>query len=116
MKKILSVCAVAVLLSACAGGGSKPLYYWGSYEKSMYLNMKQEQYDPNEQIAALEKDQAKAASLNLPLPPGFYAYLGMLYDQVGKRQAAHDAFTQEKALFPESEAYMNFLLKKAKGK
>ena len=43
---------------------------------------------------------------------GFHAQLGMLYASVGKTGQATQAFEAEKALFPESSPYMDFLMKK----
>ena len=109
MKKIISISFVVSLLSACATN-EPPIYHWGNYQQSMYENMKQENFDPVEHIAVLEKDKEKAASLNRSVPPGFYAYLGMLYADLGRGGDAASAFHQEKTLFPEATTFMDFLL------
>ncbi|MBH9665526.1 DUF4810 domain-containing protein, partial [Burkholderia multivorans] len=41
-----------------------------------------------------------------------HAHLGMLYASVGNGQQATQSFEAEKALFPESASYMDFLMKK----
>lgn len=109
MKKIISISFVVSLLSACATN-EPPIYHWGNYQQSMYENMKQENFDPVEHIALLEKDKEKAASLNRSVPPGFYGYLGMLYAELGRDGDAVSAFNQEKTLFPEATIFMDFLL------
>ncbi len=117
MKKILFCSVATILLTACViQPREKNLYYWGDYESSMYRQMKHEGFDPYQELDKLQLNQEKAAAQNLPLPPGFYAYLGMLYAQTGKTQAAKEAFNREKTLFPESATYMDFLLKQSGGK
>ena len=63
MKKIISISFVVSLLSACATN-EPPIYHWGNYQQSMYENMKQENFDPVEHIALLEKDKEN------PILPG----------------------------------------------
>ncbi len=94
---------------------TEPIYYWGYYEELIY-----EQYQtpgkvtPEYQVEKMEADIQVAKSENKPLPPGFYAHLGMQYLQMGKSSAAKTCFESEKKLFPESAVLMNRFLKKLK--
>ncbi|CAJ9606086.1 DUF4810 domain-containing protein [Burkholderia pseudomallei] len=107
----LPVAAAGVLLAGCAANQPKPLYQWGGYQPQVYEYFKG-QKSPEDQIDALEKAlQQIRAKGNRP-PPGFEAHLGMLYASVGKEQQAEQSFQAEKASFPESSPFMDFLLKK----
>lgn len=106
----LGMCVVAATLTGCVTP-TKPLYYWGEYQPQVYSYLKK-QDSPQAQLSKLEETANKAASENLPVPPGFNAHLGLLYLQIGQGGKAQMAFQTEKARFPESAAYMDFLLKK----
>ncbi|KWN83439.1 hypothetical protein WM24_01600 [Burkholderia ubonensis] len=107
----LSVIATALLLAGCAAPTTQPLYQWNGYQPQVYEYFKGKT-SPQEQIDALEKalEQIRAKG-NTP-PPGFHAHLGMLYASIGDEQRAGQEFQAEKQLFPESSAYMDFLMKK----
>lgn len=60
------------------------------------------------------RDLQKIRSSGKTPPPGYHAHLGMLYASLGKDDQMVQQFQTEKQLFPESAAYMDFLLKKAK--
>lgn len=116
-KKIFSaaacvpVTAAVALLTGCAANQPKPLYQWDGYQPQVYEYFKG-QKNPEEQIGALEQALQKIRAKGNRPPPGFEAHLGMLYAGVGKEQQAVQAFEAEKEAFPESAAYMDFLLKK----
>ena len=54
----------------------------------------------------------KARAAVRTLPPGFHAHLGMLYADAGKLDQVRQQFETEKALYPESATYMDFLTRK----
>jgi len=62
------------------------------------------------QVEKLEQDYQQARAANKPVPPGFHAYLGFLYFQLGKMDQAKQEFMTEKANFPESAVFMDRLL------
>ena len=103
--------ATASLLGGCATQQTtKPLYGWNGYQAQVYeqLNGKS---SPETQIGALEQSlQQMRGKGELP-PPGFHAHLGALYASVGKSRQASQELLAEKEAFPESSAYMDFLLK-----
>jgi hypothetical protein len=108
---IALVVALGAVLAGCHTA-PKTLYQWEGYQPQVYQHFKGE--SPDQQIAVLEKDlQAISAKGNTP-PPGYHAHLGMLYAISGKDGLVAPQFEAEKKLFPESAAYMDFLLKKNK--
>ena len=101
------------LLIALAGCASKPaLYEWGDYQPQVYAYF-QGEGGVETQLIALEADLQKMRAVGKNPPPGFHAHLGLLYSHLGKVDQMVQAFRTEKALYPESGAYMDFLLKKA---
>lgn len=54
-------------------------------------------------------EQAKAK--NKPVPPGLHAQLGLLYADTSRPDLALQQFNTEKTLFPESAAYMDYLMR-----
>jgi len=100
--------AVAALLSACQ---SPDVYYWGHYEKLIYISYtKPDKATPELQAQVMEEDMQDAISDNKPLPPGFHAHLGDLYYQMGKPDLAVREFQKEKEQFPESAVFMDRLI------
>lgn len=109
---LLALLAATALLGGCATQ-PQPLYYWAGYQEQVYAHFNAEGSDPAQQIAALEAGLQVARSRAQTPPPGFHAHLGMLYAEVGKADQVRQQFETEKALFPESAAYMDFLLRNA---
>jgi hypothetical protein len=108
-KKILFLAvATAAMLTGCQ---SPDIYYWGHYEKSVYIAyVKPDKATPELQARMMEEDMHKAVSANKPLPPGFHAHLGNLYYQMGKSDLALQEFQKEKTQFPESAVFMDRLI------
>lgn len=108
----LSLLAIlcASLTSGCATR-PQPLYYWGDYQSQVYSHFQAEK-GPEEQIQALEKTREQARAQGKSLPPGLQAHLAMLYGQTGRSDRLVENLQAEKALFPESQTFMDFLLKK----
>ena len=105
----LALILATVLLVGC-GPGPQHLYTWGDYQPTVYQYYQNEQGGPEEQIAALEKVLEQARADNRPVPPGLHAHLGLLFARGGDGGAAREQFLEEKALYPESGPYMDFLL------
>ncbi|RZT08112.1 hypothetical protein SAMN05216319_3480 [Duganella sp. CF402] len=101
--------AGAALLTGCASG-PKTLYGWDGYQPQVYQHFKGE--SPDQQIAEMEKSLQAISAKGASVPPGFHAHLGMLYSMTGKLDQMVAQFEDEKKLFPESAAYMDFLLAK----
>lgn len=112
----MSRAAVALLAVLCLGGcvsRPEPLYYWGNYPGQVYGHLKGDA-GPEEQIQALEADLEKARAKGKALPPGYQAHLAMLYGKTGRTDRMVAELEAEKAQFPESATFMDFLLKKLK--
>jgi hypothetical protein len=108
--RLIAIAASALWLSGCAQ--PKTLYQWGSYQPEVYEYFKGESKEA--QVAKLEEDLQKIRSTNGNPPPGYHAQLGMLYGSLGKDDQMVQEFRTEKALFPESATYMDFLLRNVK--
>lgn len=103
-------CAGLALLSGCSS--PKTLYQWESYQSQVHDYFTSDAKQA--QAEALERDLQKIASTDGKVPPGYHAQLGLLYSSLGKDDQMVQQFNTEKALFPESAAYMDFLLKNAR--
>jgi len=103
----------AIAMTGCASR-PKPLYAWGNYQATVYEHLKGQGNGPDQQILDLQQDIEEAASDGASPPPGLYAHLGLLYLSVGKADQAVQAWNKEKALFPESTKYVDYLLSNMK--
>ncbi|MGH8463435.1 MAG: DUF4810 domain-containing protein [Pseudomonas sp.] len=109
--RVLAVALVA-LLGACAQH-PKSMYSWQSYQSSVYAYLKDDGADYAAQSLAMEKNIETARATNTQLPPGFRAHLGMLYLKSGEGAKGLEQLEGEKAAFPESKPFMDFLLRNA---
>ena len=104
------VLGAGALLAGCSS--PKTLYQWESYQTQVHEYFTSEAKEA--QAEALERDLQKIMAADGKVPPGYHAQLGLLYSSLGKDDQMVQQFNTEKALFPESAAYMDFLLKNAK--
>ncbi|NTV11465.1 MAG: DUF4810 domain-containing protein, partial [Zoogloea sp.] len=86
---------------------------WGDYQGQVYGYLKGDKA-PEEQILAMEAEMEKARAKGKALPPGYHAHLAMLYGKTGRTDRLEAELAAEKAQFPESTAYVDFLLKNLK--
>lgn len=98
---------LAAALTGCAQQQS--LYSWNSYPDHVYTYLKHEA-SPEQQVLDMEASIQKAKAAQRALPPGYYAHLGLMYMNSGRNAQAVQAWEQEKQLFPESTAYIDYLL------
>ncbi len=115
IRPLAAVVALAVMLSmtGCANA-PKPIYQWEGYQAQVYEHFKTQGNAPEAQIQALEADLQKIAAKGGTPPPGYHAHLGLLYTAAGQNDHAVQELMKEKAMFPESTAYVDFLLAKYK--
>ena len=110
--KVMNIAGVAIaalLITSCAKN-KEPMYYWGDYQSSLY-SYYQHDKSPEQQIESLNAIVEQAKAKNKPVPPGLHAQIGLLYVDTGRHDLAFQQFNSEKAQFPESAAYMDFLMR-----
>jgi hypothetical protein len=113
MKKIIPLFLI-LAIQGCATS-NPPMYEWGHYEDLIYQSYAHpDKMPPEEHIAKLQADYEVAKSKNRPVPPGYYAQLGVLYFKMGKLAEAKASFASEQALYPESKQYMTRIIDKIK--
>lgn len=111
----VSFLLLAATLTGCVAPQPK-LYAWGTYQDQVHSYLTSPDGDVVAQAAELERLQEEAKATNGVMPPGFHAHIGLLYASMGRVDQAATAFNAEKAQYPESAAYMDFLLRnKSKG-
>lgn len=101
---------LAFALAGCASA-PKPLYHWEGYQRQVYEFLKRDGKTPGEQLLLMQAQAEKARATGALLPPGFRAHLGMLHLRLGRDDEARTMFESEKAAFPESGPYMDFVLR-----
>lgn len=107
----LGAVLVVTALSGCAPQ-SKSLYQWEGYQRQLYEYFKGTDSDAQQQLRVLQAQAQKAQGAGAALPPGFRAHVGLLYLNLGRADEAQQQFESEKANFPESTPYMDFLLRR----
>ena len=105
--------SAGLLLAGCAQA-PKPLYQWGVYQGQLYEYFKGDGKGPLDQLGAMEEQLQKAQASREALPPGFHAHMALLQLKLGRNDEATAHLQTEKALFPESAAYVDWLLKRTK--
>lgn len=110
IEHVLVLVASAALIG-CAQA-PKPMYQWGGYQGQLYEHFQGDSKGPEEQLRVLQEQMQKAQASGDALPPGFRAHLAMVYLKLGRDDEARQQLEAEKASFPESAHYMDFLLKR----
>lgn len=110
---------VAALLIVCAtfvGCANKPttLYQWESYQNNINEHFRSNKLSPDAQIQLMESDLQKILANGKAIPPGYQAHLGLLYGQQGNLDKFAQQVQAERKQFPESETFMDFLLRNFK--
>lgn len=107
--RLASAC-VCLTLAACAAP-PRPLYQWAGYQPALYQYFKGNGSDTGAQIAQLEAQIQKNAASGEATPPGMHGHLALLYARMGDDAATRRHLEAERAKFPESATYVDFLLK-----
>jgi len=107
---VAGVLIAAFLLPGCAHR-HEPLYHWDGFEAQQYGYL-QGEIGAEDGIVRMEEAREEAAAEGKALPPGFEAHLGMLYGLAGRTDQFERHLEAERTQFPESEAYIDFLLKR----
>ncbi|MDP7591601.1 MAG: DUF4810 domain-containing protein [Litorilituus sp.] len=113
MRALLVACCSMIFVVGCKT--TEPTYYYGAYPDAVYNYFKADAASISQQIATLEEVIEQAREKNKAVPPGVHAHLGMLYFEAGNSGQGVTNFEQEKALFPESAPYLDFLINNMAG-
>lgn len=102
--KWLIILLGALLLSAC----TSKIYYWGSYENTLYrYNKEPNEANLSKHKAELEMIINKSSKGKRRVPPGIYFELGMIEARLGNIARSIELLNLEKAQFPEAEVVVN---------
>ena len=111
LPRLVAAIAVGSVLVGCAEA-PKRLYYWEGFQAQLYEHFKADSSSAEDQLHVLDAQAQKARASGAVLPPGFRAHLAMIYLRLGRDGEAKQELEAEKANFPESAQYMDFLLKR----
>lgn len=101
------------MVAGCATA-NKEMYYWGEYEQLVHDSyVKPGSADPQMQIEKINTDIQKSEALGKKIAPGIYAHLGFLYAMQGKESRSREAFMEERALYPESDIFIDGMMSRA---
>lgn len=117
MLTIRSGATAALLACALLGGCAtqqQPLYQWQGYQGNVDAYFRTDKLSTDAQTQRMEEDLQKIKASGGAVPPGYYAHLGLLYGQQGKLDQFAAQVQAEKKQFPESETFMDFLLRNFK--
>ncbi len=102
------------LFTGCAAKISASNLYWGEYSKTLYEFKKNPgSATRTAHIKELNSIIIKSNELNLRVPPGLYAELGMYLLNDGKKEKANEYFNLELKTYPESKTMVLQILKKS---
>ena len=113
----LRVAALALLCASLVGCASKPttLYQWQGYQSNVDAYFRGgDKLSPDAQVQSMEEDLKKIQASGGAVPPGYYAHMGLLYGQQGRLDQFAEKVQAEKKQYPESESFMDFLLRNFK--
>jgi hypothetical protein len=115
-KVALLALALALSLGGCANKAAPPLYGWHGFEQNLDTYFRQDRESPDTQAKRMEDDLQKIRAAGQTTPPGFMAHLGLLYGKQGDMARFQQHLEAEKRQFPESQAFVDFLLRQFKPK
>ncbi len=101
------------LLCGCT---SPSLYEWGDYDQWLYENYKHPKNDEELYVdltALITKYESRGKPSKKPMAPGLYAEYGFLLMRRGENAQAIKYYNKEKALWPESAAFMDSMIQTA---
>lgn len=114
--KTLVLLATLLALTGCANKAPPPLYGWNGYEKNLDTYFRGDRESLDTQAKQMEDNLQKIRAAGQATPPGFQAHLGLLHGKQGDLARFQQHLQAEKEQFPESETFVNFLLRKFKSK
>ena len=105
--------AVVSSLGACANK-TPTLYSWQGYQANLDAYFRASSLSPAAQAQLMETDLQKIQASGFAAPPGYHAHLGLLYAERGDLDRFQQQVQLEKTQFPESQTFMDFLLRNFK--
>ena len=113
----VALLALALSLGGCANHKPPPpLYGWHGFEQNLDTYFRQDRESPDTQAKRMEDDLQKIRAAGQATPPGFMAHLGLLYGKQGDMARFQQHLEVEKQQFPESQTFVDFLLRQFKPK
>ena len=112
--KTLAVLATMLALAGCANKAPPRLYGWNGYEKNLDTYFRNDRESLDTQAKLMEDDLQKMRAAGKATPPGYQAHMGLLYGKQGDMARFQQHLQAEKTQFPESETFVDFLLRKFK--
>lgn len=109
-----SAAAVAALLLVGCASPSQALYDWQGYPSHVDAYLRADKSNLAEQTQLMENDLRKIQASGKAIPPGYKAHLGLLYAKQGDLDRFAQHVQEEKKQFPESESFMDFLVRNFK--
>jgi len=113
LRRFASILLVTLLMSGCAAR-SPQLYQWERYQENLNSYFRADGLGLDTQIQLMEQDLQKIKMIDLAVPPGYTAHLGLLYAQQGRLDKFSEFLMEEKRRFPEAEVFVDFLLRNLK--
>lgn len=113
---VLRLALAGVLAAGLVGCANKPasLYQWQGYQKNVHEYLRGDKTSLSEQTQAMQADLQKIQASGAAVPPGYSAHLGLLYAKQGDMSGFAQQLDAEKQRFPESETFVDFLLRNFK--
>lgn len=100
--------SLAGLLLGCA---APPAHHpWNGYPTQVYSYLRNHVPSREEQIQARGKAMAQSLGAAAELQPGYQAHLGLMHLHADRSNEALHAWKREKALFPESTRFTDYLI------
>lgn len=113
LRKLITLYIISIICISITGCAEPSLYHWGEYESLTYdIFHNPGKADPLTQILKLREDIETAHAEGKMVPPGIHAHLGYMYYLQQNLSEAREAFETEKRLFPESETFINGIIKR----
>lgn len=112
----LNIAALLLVSLTIVGCATKPttLYQWEGYQNNVDAHFRTNKLSPEAQTQLMEADLQKIVASGKAVPPGYQAHLGLLYGQQGNLDKFALQIQAERKQFPESETFMDFLLRNFK--
>lgn len=116
MLNIWPITATLLLGAALAGCANRapPIYQWQRYESNVDAYFRPDKLSADAQTQLMEEDLRKIRAGGGAVPPGYHAHLALLYGQQGNLDQFFQQMQAEKKQYPESEKFVDFLLRNFK--